>query len=156
MGASTQFVAQSSTYSHENLYYLLWINNVKILQYNQNSDAGVGINLSPVLVSEPGSVGDLCTTDRVPKKFHLSPPPPPSFPPMSVLGLRLLSSGVARKGAGLCWNQVLHFPKQKQHMNIKVHMERYAIWHLIWALLGNIALGVPVPPPFNITFWIWV
>lgn len=65
-----------------------------------------GINLSPVLVSEPGSVGDFCTTERVPKKLHLSPPPP-SFPPMSVLGLGLLSSGVVRKGTGLSWNQLL-------------------------------------------------
>ncbi|KAG7230253.1 hypothetical protein INR49_024357, partial [Caranx melampygus] len=55
-------------------------------------------------VTEPGSVGDFCTTDRVPKKFHLSPPPP-SFPPMSPLGL---CSGVVRKGAGLSWNQLLH------------------------------------------------
>lgn len=68
------------------------------------------INLSPVLVSEPGSVGDFCTTERVPKKLHLSPPPP-SFPPMSVLGLGLLSSGVVRKGTGLSWNQLLYFRK---------------------------------------------
>lgn len=66
------------------------------------------MNVSPELVSEPGSVGDFCTTDRVPKKFHLSPPPPPSFPPMSVLGMGLLASGAVRKGAGLSWNQALY------------------------------------------------
>lgn len=66
------------------------------------------INVSPGLVSEPGSVGDFCTTDRDPKKFHLSPPPPPSFPPMSVLVMGLLASGAVRKGAGLSWNQALY------------------------------------------------
>lgn len=91
-------VAQNPTYCQENLYYQSC--------NSQNPYAGVGINLSPVLVSEPGSVGDFCTTDRVPKKFHLSPPLP-SFPPMSVTGLGLLSSGVVRNGAGLSWNQDL-------------------------------------------------
>lgn len=70
----------------------------------------------PVPDSEPGSVGDLCTKDRVPKKVHLSPPLP-SFPPMSVLGLGLLSSGVVRKGVELSCNQLLHFPTAKQQVN---------------------------------------
>lgn len=63
--------------------------------------------LSPVPVSEPGSVGDFCTTDRVPKKFHLSPPLP-SFPPMSALRLGQLSSRPAINGVGLTENQVLY------------------------------------------------
>lgn len=65
------------------------------------------MNVSPELVSEPGSVGDFCTTERVPKKFHRSPPPPPSFPPMSVPGMGLLASEAVRKGEGLSWNQAL-------------------------------------------------
>lgn len=74
---------------------------------------------SPVLVSEPGSVGDLCTTDRVPKKLHLSkPPPPPSFPPMSVFGWRLSGSGRARKGAELRWNQFLHQHSEENINNV--------------------------------------
>lgn len=74
------------------------------------SDVPVGINVPPVLDSDPGSVGDLCTTDRVPKKVHLSPPFP-SFPPMSVVGLGLFCSGVVSKGVGLSCNQFLYFPK---------------------------------------------
>lgn len=70
-----------------------------MLKDGEDTETGVGTNLLPVLVSEPGSVGDFCTTDRIPKKLHLSPPPP-SFPPMSVLGLGLWVSGAARKGAG--------------------------------------------------------
>lgn len=66
------------------------------------------MNVSPGLPSEPGSVGDFCTTDRVPKKFHLSAPPPPSFPPMSALGMGLLASGVVGKAAEFSWNQALH------------------------------------------------
>lgn len=62
--------------------------------------------MKPGLLSEPGSVGDFCTTGRVPKKLHLSPPRP-SFPPMSVLGLGLLSSGAARWDVELRLNQVL-------------------------------------------------
>lgn len=79
-----------------------------MLQTSRDTETGLGINISPVLLSEPGSVGDFCTTDRIPKKLHLSPPPP-SFPPMSVLGLGLWDSGVATKGAELSWNQFLLF-----------------------------------------------
>lgn len=71
---------------------------------------------APVPESEPGSVGDLCTKDRVPKKVHLSPPLP-SFPPMSVLGMGLLSSGVVRKGVELSCNQLLYSPKANQQVN---------------------------------------
>lgn len=84
-------------------YYKISISNVKYFP-------------APVPDSEPGSVGDLCTKDRVPKKFHLSPPLP-SFPPMSVLGLGLLSSGAVGKGVELSCNQVLDFrTKAKSHL----------------------------------------
>lgn len=86
--------------------------------FDQNSMSNVTDFPAPVPDSEPGSVGDLCTKDRVPKKVHLSPPLP-SFPPMSVLGLGLLSSGVVRKGVELSCNQALYLPKAeaKQQVN---------------------------------------
>lgn len=93
------------------------------------------MNVSPELVSEPGSVGDFCTTDRVPKKFHFSPPPPPSFPPMSVLGMGLLASGVVRKGAGLSWNQALYSMPARATLG---QMNQYML--LIWTLLGKYCL----------------
>lgn len=92
--------------SHVSVFYTIGISNVKCVP-------------APVPDSEPGSVGDLCTKDRVPKNVHLSPPLP-SFPPMSVLGLGLLSSGVVRKGVELSCNQLLDLPKAKQQVNCEL------------------------------------
>lgn len=68
--------------------------------------------------SDPGSVEDFCTTGREePKKLHLSPPPEPSFPPMSlllVLLLLLVASAEARDRAGLRPNQLLEAQRQQE------------------------------------------